>query len=96
MSPEEINANIHRGVHKLSQLATDAYEEARLKIQKHFNAKHNYEIILTSGTTESINLVAASWGKANLKPGDRILVSAMEHHANIVPWQLIALAQYLV
>jgi cysteine desulfurase/selenocysteine lyase len=82
------NANIHRGVHTLSQLATDAYEQARLKIQQHFNAKHNYEIIFTSGTTESINLVANGFA-ALLKKDDEIIVSALEHHSNIVPWQML-------
>jgi cysteine desulfurase/selenocysteine lyase len=82
------NANIHRGVHSLSQIATDAYEQARLKIQKHFNSKHNYEIILTSGTTESINLVANGFASL-LKKGDEIIVSALEHHSNIVPWQML-------
>lgn len=82
------NANIHRGVHTLSQLATDAYEEARLKIQKHFNAKHNYEIILTSGTTESINLVANGFASI-LQKEDEVIVSALEHHSNIVPWQML-------
>lgn len=82
------NANIHRGVHTLSQLATDAYEQARTKIQKHFNARHNYEIILTSGTTESINLVANGFASL-LKKGDEVIVSALEHHSNIVPWQML-------
>ncbi|MBC5834791.1 cysteine desulfurase [Flavobacterium sp. F372] len=82
------NANIHRGVHTLSQLATDAYEEARFKIQRHFNAKHSYEIILTSGTTESINLVANGFASL-LQIGDEIIVSALEHHSNIVPWQML-------
>lgn len=82
------NANIHRGVHTLSQLATDAYEQARIKIQKHFNAKNTYEIILTSGTTESINLVANGFASI-LKEGDEIIVSALEHHSNIVPWQML-------
>lgn len=82
------NANIHRGVHTLSQLATDAYEQARFKIQKHFNAKHAYEIILTSGTTESINLVANGFASL-LEKGDEIIVSALEHHSNIVPWQML-------
>lgn len=82
------NANIHRGVHTLSQLATDAYEEARFKIQRHFNAKHSYEIILTSGTTESINLVANGFASL-LEKGDEIIVSALEHHSNIVPWQML-------
>ncbi|MBU2922722.1 cysteine desulfurase [Winogradskyella psychrotolerans] len=82
------NANIHRGVHSLSQEATDAYEQARLKIQKHFNAKHSYEIIYTAGTTHSINLVANGFSSL-LKKGDEIIVSALEHHSNIVPWQML-------
>ena len=82
------NANIHRGVHTLSQEATDLYEQARLKIQKHFNAKHSHEIIMTSGTTHSINLVANGFSSL-LKKGDEILVSALEHHSNIVPWQML-------
>lgn len=82
------NANIHRGVHTLSQLATDAFEQARIKIQKHFNAKHHYEIIITSGTTDSINLVATSFTQF-LQKGDEIIISAMEHHSNIVPWQML-------
>lgn len=82
------NANIHRGVHTLSQEATDLYEGARLKIQKHFNAKHNYEVILTSGTTHSINLVASGFSSV-LEKGDEVLVSALEHHSNIVPWQML-------
>ncbi|MES2410135.1 MAG: cysteine desulfurase [Bacteroidota bacterium] len=82
------NANIHRGVHTLSQIATDAYEQARNKIQQHFNAKHNYEIIFTSGTTESINLVANGFASL-LEKDDEIIVSAIEHHSNIVPWQML-------
>lgn len=82
------NANIHRGAHALSQIATDAYEQARHKIQLHFNAKHNYEIIFTSGTTESINLVANGFASF-LKKGDEVIVSALEHHSNIVPWQML-------
>ena len=82
----EINANIHRGVHTLSQLATDAYEESRLKIQKHINAKHAHEVLFTSGTTFGINLVANGFGQI-LKPGDEIIISELEHHSNIVPWQ---------
>ncbi len=82
------NANIHRGVHTLSQEATDAYENARIKVQKHINAAEPYEIIYTSGTTESINLVANGF-TSFLKKGDEILVSAMEHHSNIVPWQML-------
>ncbi|WP_416446439.1 aminotransferase class V-fold PLP-dependent enzyme [Leeuwenhoekiella sp. A16] len=83
------NANIHRGVHALSQEATDAYEQARQKVQKHFNAQHPYEVILTSGTTHSINIVASGFADL-LAKGDEILVSAMEHHSNIVPWQMLA------
>ncbi|KAB1158949.1 cysteine desulfurase [Tenacibaculum aiptasiae] len=82
------NANIHRGVHTLSQEATDKYEEARIKIQKHFNAKHSYEVILTSGTTHSINIVASGFATL-LKEGDEIIVSSLEHHSNIVPWQML-------
>ncbi|PWG05854.1 aminotransferase class V-fold PLP-dependent enzyme [Polaribacter aquimarinus] len=82
------NANIHRGVHTLSQEATDKYEEARIKIQKHFNAKKPYEIILTSGTTHSINMVASGFASL-LEKGDEIIVSALEHHSNIVPWQML-------
>ena len=84
-----INANVHRGVHHLSQVATDAYELARKKIAEFIGAKHAHEIIFTRGTTESINLVAATFGKRFLSAGDSILVSAMEHHSNIVPWQMI-------
>ena len=83
------NANIHRGVHSLSQEATDAYEQARIKVQKHFNASHAYEVILTAGTTHSINIVASGF-QALLKKGDELLVSALEHHSNIVPWQMAA------
>ena len=82
------NANIHRGVHNLSQEATDKYEEARHKIQNHFNAKHAHEIIMTSGTTESINLVAHGFASL-LDKDDEIMVSALEHHSNIVPWQML-------
>ena len=82
------NANIHRGVHTLSQVATDKYEEARIKIQKHFNAKEAYEIILTSGTTHSINMVASGFASL-LNKGDEIIVSSLEHHSNIVPWQML-------
>ena len=82
------NANIHRGVHTLSQLATDAYEQARIKIQKHFNAKQPFEIIFTSGTTESINLIANGFASL-LEKGDEIMISALEHHSNIVPWQML-------
>ncbi|WMI66449.1 cysteine desulfurase [Aestuariibaculum sp. YM273] len=82
------NANIHRGVHSLSQEATDKYEQARQKIQAHFNAKHAHEIIFTSGTTHGINLVANGFSSL-LTKGDEIIVSALEHHSNIVPWQML-------
>ncbi|MGB5667206.1 MAG: cysteine desulfurase [Maribacter sp.] len=82
------NANIHRGVHTLSQEATDKYEQARIKIQKHFNAANSDEIIFTSGTTHSINIVASGFSSI-FKKGDEIIVSAMEHHSNIVPWQML-------
>ncbi|MBK5210059.1 MAG: cysteine desulfurase [Flavobacteriaceae bacterium] len=83
-----INANIHRGVHTLSQKATDAFEQAREKLQKHFNAKKSYEIIFTAGTTHSINIVATGFTSL-LQKGDELIVSAMEHHSNIVPWQML-------
>jgi cysteine desulfurase/selenocysteine lyase len=82
-------ANIHRGVHRLSMLATDAYEAARVKVQRFLNAASPKEVILTRGTTEAINLVAQSWGRRNVKAGDEVLVSGLEHHSNIVPWQLL-------
>jgi cysteine desulfurase/selenocysteine lyase len=86
----EYNSNIHRGVHALSQQATDAYEKARVRIQKYMNARSPHEIIFVRGATEALNLVAQSFGRPRLRPGDEILVSAMEHHSNIVPWQLVA------
>ena len=82
------NANIHRGVHTLSQEATDLYEQARIKLQKHFNAQYAYEILFTSGTTLGINMIASSFSNL-LKAGDEIIVSALEHHSNIVPWQML-------
>jgi len=85
---QKINANIHRGVHTLSQLATDAYENSRIKIQNHINARFSHEVIFTSGTTHGINAIAHGFGSI-LKPGDEVLVSAMEHHSNIVPWQMV-------
>ena len=85
----ELNSNVHRGVHHLSQLATDAFEVTRRKLRPFINAAHEHEIILTKGTTESINLVASSYGRAFIKAGDEIIISAMEHHSNIVPWQLL-------
>ncbi len=83
------NSNIHRGVHLLSQRATDAYEEARVKAQRFLNAAESREIVYVRGATEAINLVAATWGRANLKAGDEIVISVMEHHSNIVPWQIL-------
>ncbi len=85
---QNYNANIHRGVHTLSQEATDKYEEARITIQKHFNAAKPYEIILTSGTTHGINMVASGFASL-IQEGDEIIVSALEHHSNIVPWQML-------
>src|SRR5882757_5457979 len=87
---ERDNSNVHRGLHALSMRSTDAYEGARSRVAKYLNAAAPEEIIFTRGTTESINLVAASWGGANLKPGDVILLTEMEHHSNLVPWQLVA------
>ncbi|MCA2005528.1 MAG: cysteine desulfurase [Ignavibacterium sp.] len=84
-----MNANIHRGVHALSQEATEAYEGSRIKIKKFINALGKNEIIFTRGTTESINLVAQSYGRKNFNEGDEIIISHMEHHSNIVPWQMI-------
>jgi cysteine desulfurase/selenocysteine lyase len=83
------NANIHRGVYLLSQLATDRYEQARRKVQRFINAAESREIIFTRGTTEAINLVANSYGRPHFTPGDQIILTGMEHHSNIVPWQLI-------
>ncbi len=87
---EAENSNIHRAVHHLAGLATHAYEEARERAQKFLNARESAEIIFTRGTTEGINLVASSWGRKYLQPGSEIVLSEMEHHSNIVPWQLIA------
>lgn len=84
------NANVHRGIHKLSEEATAAYEAARVKLKKFINAASKREIIFTRGTTEGINLVAQTWGRANIGAGDVIVSTAMEHHSNIVPWQLLA------
>ena len=87
---EEIHANVHRGVHTLSQLATEAYEGARDKVRRFINAASVREIVLVRGTTEAINLVAQSFARPRLAPGDEILITWLEHHANIVPWQLLA------
>lgn len=86
---EHDNANVHRGVHTLSQRATEDFEESRRKIQRFIGAKHEQEILFTKGCTEAINLVAQSWGRSNLNEGDIVLLSTMEHHANIVPWQMV-------
>jgi cysteine desulfurase/selenocysteine lyase len=83
------NSNVHRGVHYLSQEATEAYEASRKTVAAYLNAVHTHEIIFTRGTTESINLVAATFGKSRLQQGDSIVISAMEHHSNIVPWQMV-------
>src|SRR4051794_7071169 len=83
------NANVHRGVHVLSERATAAYEGSRAVIARFLNAASEQEIIFTRNATEGVNLVAQSWGRANVKAGDEILVSGMEHHSNIVPWQLL-------
>ncbi len=83
------NSNIHRGVHALSERATKAYEEVRVKVQRWLNAREPREIVFVRGTTEAINLVASSFGRRNIQAGDEILISAMEHHSNIVPWQIL-------
>ena len=83
------NANVHRGVHTLSEEATALYEGAREKVARFINARSVNQVVFTRGTTESINLVAYAWGRANLKPGDEVLITEMEHHANIVPWQIV-------
>jgi cysteine desulfurase/selenocysteine lyase len=87
---ENDNANVHRGIHELSQRATDRFEAARSTVRKFINAESDAEIIFTSGTTEAINLVAHSYGLGHLSKGDEVLISAMEHHSNIVPWQLLS------
>jgi cysteine desulfurase/selenocysteine lyase len=84
------NANVHRGIHELSNRATAAYEGARERAARFLHARGSQEVVFTRGTTEAINLVANTWGAANLQPGDRILLTEMEHHSNLVPWQLIA------
>lgn len=86
---EQDNSNVHRGAHALADRATQKFEAARVKVADFINAPEARQVIWTRGTTESINLVAASWGRSNLQAGDRVLVSAMEHHSNIVPWQLV-------
>lgn len=84
------HANVHRGIHKLSELATTAYEQSRVKVQKFINAASEKEVIFTRGTTEAINLVVQAWGRVNLKSGDVVIATEMEHHANIVSWQILA------
>ena len=83
------NSNVHRGIHFLSEVATQAYEGARTRVRQFLNAAHDHEIIFTRGTTESINLVAQSYGRSEIKSGDEVIISAMEHHSNIVPWQMV-------
>src|SRR5215468_8814431 len=87
---ERDNANVHRGIHELSNRATTAFEAARGRTAKFINARSADEIVFTRGTTEGINLVATAWGSKNIKAGDKILLTEMEHHSNIVPWQLLA------
>ena len=91
----KMNANIHRGVHTLAEEATAAYETARLKVADFIGATTSQEIIFTRNTTESINLVAKTWGQTNLNPGDVILLTEMEHHSNLVPWQMLAAEKQL-
>lgn len=86
----EINANVHRGIHRLAELSTEAYEEARERVARFMGAPATESIIFTRGTTEGINLVARAWGDANVGPGDEIMVSGMEHHSNLIPWQMLA------
>ena len=83
------NANVHRGVHTLSQLATDDYEQARTQARQFISAKEDGEIIFVRGTTEAINLVAQTFGRQKISQGDEIIISTMEHHSNIVPWQIL-------
>src|ERR1700758_189307 len=83
------HANVHRGVHALSQAATEAYEGARERIRRYINARSTREIIFVRGTTEGVNLVAQAYARPRFKPGDEILITALEHHANIVPWQMV-------
>ena len=87
-----LHSNVHRGVHTLSQLATDAFEAARERVRRYINAAFTREIVFVRGTTEAINLVAQSWGRSTLQAGDEIVISALEHHANIVPWQMACAA----
>ena len=86
----QYNSNVHRGVHTLGTKATDAYEGAREKVRRFINAKSTQEIIFTRGTTTALNMVATSYGRANLQEGDEIVITYMEHHSNIIPWQQVA------
>lgn len=85
----QMNSNVHRGVHYLSQISTDAFEVTRRKLKDFINAEHEHEVIITKGTTESINMIASCYGRAFIGAGDEIIISAMEHHSNIVPWQML-------
>src|SRR6266699_1953999 len=87
---ERYNANVHRGIHELSNRATAAFEAARARAAKYLHARSAEEIVFTRGTTEGLNLVAQAWGTRHLRRGDKILLTEMEHHSNIVPWQLLA------
>ena len=89
----EENSNVHRGVHHLSEVATKSFEDARVYVQRFINAANEKEIVFTRGTTESINLVAYAWGRQNVKAGDEVIISAIEHHSNIVPWQMLCETQ---
>ncbi|HUM72072.1 MAG TPA: aminotransferase class V-fold PLP-dependent enzyme, partial [Chloroflexota bacterium] len=86
----QMHANVHRGIYALSEAATNAYEGARTKIARFINAADTAEVIFVRNATEGFNLVAQSWGRANIQPGDEILLTEMEHHANLVPWQMLA------
>ena len=86
---QNYNSNVHRGVHELSQKATNAYEESRDKIRNFIGAKSSKEIIFTKGTTDGINIIASSWAETQLNKGDEIIITTMEHHSNIVPWQIL-------
>lgn len=92
----DMNSNVHRGVHYLSQISTDAFEVTRRKVQEFIHAEHDYEVIITKGTTDSINLVATCYGQEFVHEGDEIIISAMEHHSNIVPWQMLCEAKKAV
>lgn len=93
---QTINANTHRSVYTLGQRATDEYELARKKVQRFIKAKSSKEVIFTKGTTDSLNLVASTYGEANIQPGDEIVITYMEHHSNLIPWQQLALRKNAV